>query len=114
MKTLELKTIKIVLDPIKDSEGNEVQPEPVKLPYKDLLISALKNIPQGGMDLDTMDNNLRVLSKIKKAKGKSVELDDADVDLIHKLVVAQKFNFVDQGFVDYRDHIIQLKNSKGK
>lgn len=112
MKKVKLGVFVTKKEYLQDVEGSK---DPVKkgmeLKYSQLMLDILNVTPSDGFDLLAMQKRLKVIDVIEEAvakEAKSVSFEDADFDLIKKLVGEHKFAILDQGIVDFIQHLNEV------
>lgn len=116
MKKVLLKTFETTKEYLQEvEEGKPPVKKPMKLKYADLMLQILGATPQEGFDLLAMKMRLNVIGKIEKAvekEAKSVSFEDAEFSVVKKLVNEHKFAILDQGIVDFIEHIDEVAKAE--
>jgi len=116
LKKLELKSFHVTQKDartgasILDTKGKEKTDEVF---YKTLILGALNFVQEGGISLSEQGKRLRVIEKVENAEnGTELELDDADISLIHQLLQGMKYGLISKGLMEFGEYISEVKESK--
>ena len=110
MKSLDLNH-EFDAEIIKDLKG---KPQRVK-GLQDILLPAIAQLPQGGMDFASMEPRITQIQKIKKAvadKQDALLLETNDHIELVKALKAQKFALADVNIFEYVKSVIDLPDVK--
>ena len=77
--------------------------------YADLIKIIAKTGGEKGLDAEEMDTRSRIFSALRKATETTMELEDADFELLKALVVKHHFGMYDDGFHDFIQYFKELK-----
>ncbi len=120
-KTLEINRSFKVSNPIRcrlcgnamiASANGQIAPEHTKVEYKMLLIDALDFPPQGGLLPKTMRERNNVAMKIETSKNGTVELENAEFDILYQTVQIMPMRVRDKGFEEFYDYLDEVKAQK--
>lgn len=112
MKNLNLKH-EFKAELIKDMTG---QPSLVK-GLDDILMPAIAQLPQGGMDFVSMTPRITLIQKIRAAQAAGQDhllLETADHEEMVRALKAQKFALADVAIFEYVKSVIELPDEKVK
>jgi len=91
-------------------KGTEIKVENDEtLNYAFFLRSALRNAPQGGMDIETMRKRMPILDKLDDIEvGEKIELTIGEVNTLKDCVKRMQWGFVHKDIITFSDHIEAL------
>lgn len=103
MRRVELRTIDLP-QPIGAPPGTP----PIRFDYAEVISGLLRQAGQGGMPLDQLRATLGVIGEVEAAVAAGRDhllLEEAGWALLRDRVLQEKWLLVDQGVVDFCDHI---------
>lgn len=97
MKKLELKTVEI-----------NVGGQAIKLSYRELVDTCLKSVGKDGIQFEEMKKRMRIDKSLAKAK-EALELEDADVPVLQKLVKEMTWTIVHPAIVEFCEAVEKME-----
>jgi hypothetical protein len=73
--------------------------------YADAIKVIVNQVPQGGIDFETMDKHQRILRTLRETEDGMLALEDVDYTYLVKLVNAHKWPVIDENLFEFRDDI---------